>query len=125
MGFDKVAVLGLGKVGQLAATFLHHAGFQVTGIDQRAPRDDGGFKVHTVDIADPAVLHSELSSNDAVLSCLPYHLNKMVAGVVSSVVPPSSPPQETRATSATIATTACFVHVRILTEFLRPSVRAG
>ena len=81
MGFDKVAVLGLGKVGQLAATFLHHAGFQVTGIDQRAPRDDGGFKVHTVDIADPAVLHSELSSNDAVLSCLPYHLNKMVAGV--------------------------------------------
>lgn len=81
MGFDKVAVLGLGKVGQLAATFLHHAGFQVTGIDQRAPRDDGGFDVHTVDIADPAVLRAELATNDAVLSCLPYHLNKMVAGV--------------------------------------------
>ncbi len=81
MGFDKVAVLGLGKVGQLAATFLHHAGFQVTGIDQRVPRDEGGFAVHTVDIADPAVLRAELATNDAVLSCLPYHLNKMVAGV--------------------------------------------
>ena len=81
MSFEKVAVLGLGKVGQLAATFLRHAGFQVTGIDQRQPRDDGGFPVHTVDISDTAVLRAELAKVEAVLSCLPYTLNQGVATV--------------------------------------------
>ena len=31
MAFDRVAVLGLGKVGLLAATLLHEAGFEVVG----------------------------------------------------------------------------------------------
>ena len=35
MSFNKVAVLGLGKVGHLAAELLTEAGFSVTGIDAR------------------------------------------------------------------------------------------
>ena len=79
MSFDTVAVLGLGKVGLLAATFLHEAGFQVVGVDQRAPRHGGAFPVRVCDIADPAVLRAELARCEAVLSCLPYHLNRSIA----------------------------------------------
>jgi len=85
MALDSIAVLGLGKVGQLAATFLHHAGIRVTGIDQRAPRVDGGFPVKTVDVTDAADLRAELAHNDAVLSCLPYHLNKAVATIAHEI----------------------------------------
>lgn len=85
MALDSIAVLGLGKVGQLAATFLHHAGIRVTGIDQRAPRVDGGFPVKMVDVTDAAALRAELAHNDAVLSCLPYHLNKAVATIAHEI----------------------------------------
>ncbi|MDO8391708.1 MAG: saccharopine dehydrogenase C-terminal domain-containing protein [Actinomycetota bacterium] len=81
MSLDSIAVLGLGKVGQLAATFLHHAGLRVTGVDQRLPRDGGGFAVHLLDVADPAALRAELAAHDGVLSCLPYHLNQNVAAL--------------------------------------------
>lgn len=85
MALDSIAVLGLGKVGQLAATFLHHAGIRVTGIDQRAPRVDGGFPVKMVDVTDAAALRAELAHSDAVLSCLPYHLNKAVATIAHEI----------------------------------------
>lgn len=85
MALDSIAVLGLGKVGQLAATFLHHAGIRVTGIDQRAPRVDGGFPVKMVDVTDASALRAELAHNDAVLSCLPYHLNKAVATIAHEI----------------------------------------
>lgn len=85
MALDSIAVLGLGKVGQLAATFLHHAGIRVTGIDQRAPRVDGGFPVKMVDVTDASALRAELANNDAVLSCLPYHLNKAVATIAHEI----------------------------------------
>ena len=35
MSFRKVAVLGLGKVGHLAAELLVESGFEVTGVDAR------------------------------------------------------------------------------------------
>ena len=41
MSFSKVAVLGLGKVGHLAAELLQGAGFEVTGIDARAVAPPG------------------------------------------------------------------------------------
>ncbi|HNJ97922.1 MAG TPA: saccharopine dehydrogenase C-terminal domain-containing protein [Ilumatobacteraceae bacterium] len=85
MALDSIVVLGLGKVGQLAATFLHEAGLRVTGVDQRAPRLDGGFVVKSVDVTDAAALRAELSAHDAVLSCLPYHLNKAVAALAHEV----------------------------------------
>ena len=36
---NSVAVLGLGKVGTLAAVLLHETGLEVTGFDMHAPHD--------------------------------------------------------------------------------------
>ena len=36
MTFTKIAVLGLGKVGTLAASLLRDSGFEVTGFDAKA-----------------------------------------------------------------------------------------
>ncbi|AVO39682.1 saccharopine dehydrogenase family protein [Pukyongiella litopenaei] len=75
-----VAVLGLGKVGTLAAELLHQSGFDVVGFDA-APQADTGlpFPVRALDVSDMASLEAALSGSDAVLSCLPYFLNKDVA----------------------------------------------
>jgi len=79
MALHSIAVLGLGKVGTLAATLLHEAGFQVTGFDNRA-RDPGlPFGVGGLDVSEPGSLGETLKSFDGVLSCLPYHLNEAVA----------------------------------------------
>lgn len=77
----KVAVLGLGGVGELAARLLTDTGFEVTGIDMVVPEGDLPFKVTTASAADPESLKSALQGQDAVLSCLPYHLNKALAGL--------------------------------------------
>ncbi len=77
MSFDKIAVLGLGKVGTLAAKLLHEAGFSVTGYDIR-PRDLP-FAVKDTDLTSPAALAAEFADVEAVLSCLPYHLNTVIA----------------------------------------------
>ena len=74
----KVAVLGLGKVGRLAAELLQDTGFEVTGHDS-APGDDLPFASQALDVADADALGRALSRVDAVLSCLPYHLNRGVA----------------------------------------------
>lgn len=81
MSFTRVGVLGLGKVGLLAANLLHEALFEVVGLDLRAPHVDTPVPVRVVDIADPAVLRAQLAEVDAVLSCLPYRLNRSVAEV--------------------------------------------
>ena len=74
-----IAVLGLGKVGALAARLLHEAGFRVTGVDQHAPREDMPFTVRCDDVTDQKALESLFADCDGVLSCLPYHLNIGVA----------------------------------------------
>lgn len=74
MSFTKVAVLGLGKVGHLAAELLAGAGFDVTGIDARKVADTP-FPTRTADLTDTAALGAILKDQEAVLSCLPYHLN--------------------------------------------------
>ena len=79
MSFERVAVLGLGKVGFLAASLLREAGFTVTGFDLRTPSRPAPFEVRTADITSRATLTSELVGVEAVLSCLPYHLNRDVA----------------------------------------------
>ncbi|MBI4883859.1 MAG: saccharopine dehydrogenase NADP-binding domain-containing protein [Actinobacteria bacterium] len=79
MSFGTVSVLGLGKVGLLAATFLDEAGIEVVGIDQRPPRYVPTFPVKTCNIADPETLRAELTGTEAVLSCLPFHLNRPIA----------------------------------------------
>ncbi len=79
MSFTNVAVLGLGKVGHLAAELLAGAGFAVTGIDARPV--SAPFPTRTADLTDSAALAGLLQGQDAVLSCLPYHLNKTVATI--------------------------------------------
>jgi len=76
---NRIAVLGLGKVGLLAARLLHEGGFDVLGIDQRPQIADQPFEVAGgVDVGS-AELVAHLESVDAVLSCLPYDLNIAVA----------------------------------------------
>jgi saccharopine dehydrogenase-like NADP-dependent oxidoreductase len=79
MTFENIAVLGLGKVGTLAAKLLHEAGFNVTGFDISAPRENLPFTVKDTDVASPETLVAEFGKVDAVLSCLPFHLNVGVA----------------------------------------------
>ncbi|MCB0985110.1 MAG: saccharopine dehydrogenase NADP-binding domain-containing protein [Ilumatobacter sp.] len=79
MSFERVAVLGLGKVGLLAATLLHEAKFQVTGVDVRAPHQPVPFGFRQADITSPTAVAEVLGSVEAVLSCLPYRLNRQVA----------------------------------------------
>ncbi len=75
--FTKIAVLGLGKVGHLAAELLLEAGFEVTAVDSRA--SETKLPLTRIDVADPQALSAVLHSQEAVLSCLPYSLNKEVA----------------------------------------------
>lgn len=73
-----VAVIGLGKIGELVATLLADSGFAVVGYDI-APRDDLCFPARAVDVSDPTQIGQALGSVDAVVSCLPYHLNAGLA----------------------------------------------
>ena len=77
---QKIAVLGLGKVGTLASELLHESGFSVTGFDAQAGANLP-FETRTIDVSDAAALTAALTGFDAVLSCLPYFLNIGVANV--------------------------------------------
>ncbi len=79
MSFNKIAVLGLGKVGKLAAKLLHESGFEVAGYDQHMLREELPFPVRDADLTSMEALEREFSQVEAVLSCLPYHLNVDVA----------------------------------------------
>jgi len=79
MTLQNIAVLGLGKVGTLAAKLLHDCGFNVTGYDIHPPREQLPFAVKDTDITSPSALAAEFSKVDAILSCLPFHLNVAVA----------------------------------------------
>ena len=76
----RVAVLGLGRVGRLAATLLHETGFEVTGFDVRTLRHKVPFKVEQKSAAAEKDVEALCKGFDAILSCLPYHLNVGVAG---------------------------------------------
>ncbi len=75
----KVAVLGLGAVGELAATMLDLTKFEVTGVDVQAPRKSVPFNVVIASVDNRDELAAVLEHQDAVLSCLPYDLNRGVA----------------------------------------------
>ena len=78
MPFNKIAVLGLGKVGKLAARLLVESGFEVTGIDARVPSRSCPHPVVRVGLAGDDLIAS-LEPYEAVLSCLPYALNREIA----------------------------------------------
>jgi saccharopine dehydrogenase-like NADP-dependent oxidoreductase len=73
-----VVVLGLGKVGKLAARLLHETGFHVKGADLFGD-PDLPFPVEKADISKPDTLKDLLGGFDAVVSCLPYNFNIGVA----------------------------------------------
>jgi len=82
MTIERVAVMGLGKVGHLAAELLVEAGFDVTGHDARPTSgDESGLRTVMTDLGDPIATRDALGAADAVLSCLPYHLNAGLADV--------------------------------------------
>ncbi len=78
---NAVAVLGLGKVGLLAARLLVDGGFDVVGHDLRAMQAEESFPVKSTDVSDVDAVAAALADVDAVLSCLPYSFNKSVADV--------------------------------------------
>jgi saccharopine dehydrogenase (NAD+, L-lysine-forming) len=82
MSFNKIAVLGLGKVGRLAARLLQGSGFEVTGIDTCPPHGTSPHPVVQADLGSADELADLLRPYEAVLSCLPYALNRQVATVV-------------------------------------------
>ncbi len=75
----KITVLGLGKVGALAAKLLHDLGFEVNGYDLSVVDGRFPFATHTMDMADVGGLKALFVNVDAVLSCLPFQLNVDVA----------------------------------------------
>lgn len=79
-----VLVIGIGKVGSLVATLAQESGFQTKGIDV-TERNNVPFEVIVADIANKEVIKEHLKQADAVISCLPYHLNLNVAHAAHEV----------------------------------------
>ena len=79
MPLQKIAVLGLGKVGTLAAKLLHHCGFDVTGFDNRTPQEALPFAVQGANLVSDDGVRAATQGFDAVLSCLPYRINQRIA----------------------------------------------
>lgn len=82
---NSVAVLGLGKVGALAAELLRDAGFNVTGYDVSPTASPTRVEVAPLDVNDEHALRTVLQGADAVLSCLPFYLNASIAQVAHSL----------------------------------------
>jgi saccharopine dehydrogenase-like NADP-dependent oxidoreductase len=76
----KILVLGLGKVGTLVAVLLSKR-YEVTAVDQQEPHYNRrySFTIVKADVSDEKQLSDLLLQNDAVVSALPYFLNKKVA----------------------------------------------
>lgn len=79
---EKIAVLGLGKVGTLVAALLNRQ-FIVTGVDQTDPHYDFPLNFNTLkgDLSSESFLKELIAGQDAVVSALPYFLNKKVARI--------------------------------------------
>ena len=79
---QKILTLGLGKVGTLVATLLSKD-FEVVGIDKQAPHYDYDlpFTVLKGDVSDVQFMENMIGDFDAVVSALPYFLNKPIAKI--------------------------------------------
>ncbi len=74
----KILVLGLGRVGSLVATLLFETKYDVTGLDGNI-RKDFPFATLSMDLSSLDELTKILPEYDAVVSCLPFFLNKEIA----------------------------------------------
>jgi saccharopine dehydrogenase (NAD+, L-lysine-forming) len=75
---ERIAVVGLGNVGRLIADMLGERGFEVWEVDADASRV-AGERASVLDVSDPAALGELFADIDAVVSCLPYYLNGVIA----------------------------------------------
>ncbi|HEY7049563.1 MAG TPA: saccharopine dehydrogenase C-terminal domain-containing protein [Jatrophihabitantaceae bacterium] len=75
---SSIRVIGLGKVGELVATLLTDSGFTVKAFDARE-RTDLPFDTGVLDVRDGDAVRTALKGADAVVSCMPFHLNLGVA----------------------------------------------
>ncbi len=77
-----IVTLGLGKVGTLVGVLLSER-YTVTGIDKQAPHYDFElpFNVLEGDVTNAAFVREILEGKDAVVSALPYFLNKSIATI--------------------------------------------
>ncbi len=73
-----VLVIGLGKVGTLVAHLLNQQGYLVTGLDKGA---HPGLPFPSVvgNVENIEVVETHLKNHQAVVTCLPWHLNLSVA----------------------------------------------
>ena len=78
----KILTLGLGKVGTLVGVLLSKK-YEVTGVDRQKPHYDFDlpFEVIEADVTDSAKMNELIAANDAVVSALPYFLNKAIAKI--------------------------------------------
>ncbi|MEM6321440.1 MAG: saccharopine dehydrogenase C-terminal domain-containing protein [Bacteroidota bacterium] len=79
---QNILTLGLGKVGTLVAVLLSK-NYLVTGVDKEKPPYDFPlpFDVVEGDVTNDSFLKKWVGDNDAVVSALPYFLNKKVAQI--------------------------------------------
>ncbi len=78
----KILNLGLGKVGTLVGVLLSKQ-YKVTGVDKKQPHYGFTlpFEVVEGDVTDEKFLTKLIAQNDAVVSALPYFLNKKIAKI--------------------------------------------
>lgn len=76
----RILVLGMGKVGSLVGVLLSKK-FEVTGVDKKRPHYEYKlpFNVLEGDLSSEAFLDTLFTDYDAVVSALPYFLNKPIA----------------------------------------------
>lgn len=76
----KILVVGLGKVGTLVGVLLHKR-FEVTGLDKQKPYYgfDLPFSVIEGDVSKVGFMRETMKGYDALVSALPYFLNKNLA----------------------------------------------
>ncbi len=75
---ERIVVIGLGKVGRLVGILLARTGFTVIGVD-RSLHGTVPFDCVDTDISGDGVLAGLLAGQDAVVACLPHHLNLPIA----------------------------------------------
>ncbi len=82
VNMQKILTLGLGKVGTLVAVLLSKK-YEVTSIDRQEPhyKFKLPFNIVKGDVTDTAFMEKMIADNDAVISALPYFLNKNIAKI--------------------------------------------
>ena len=77
-----ILVLGMGKVGSLVGVLLSKK-FKVKAIDKKRPHYKYNLPFECIegDVSNLEFIKEELKNHDAVVSALPYYLNKDIAQI--------------------------------------------